>query len=135
MKRIKLKLILASTLAITSSICVANENDLLMMNNLKHDLTFKVHTKDGSRCSSDFGVISPHSYAKVSEASLIKSCPYYADSCMAFVYLSNNCTGDEIAYVKYSGYSGVESVTLHETAAGTPEIQSGKNFLIFRSFK
>lgn len=129
------KFALINVLLITSSTVLSAENDLLMMNNLRHDITFKVHTKDGSRCSSEFGVLSPHSYGKVSEAALIKSCPYYSDTCMAFVYLSNNCTGEEVAYVKYSGYNGVESIVLHETQAGTAEIQAGKNFLIFRDFK
>lgn len=112
----------------------ANNDDLLILNNLPTNLSFKVYSKEGNRCSTEFGVLRADTYTRVTRDALVHSCPYFAESCMAYVMTSSNCTGEVIAYVDYSGYEGVRSIVLHETKDGTPDVQSGPYYIIFRGY-
>lgn len=117
------------------AVLATSSNDLILLNNLHKELSFRVYGAEGNHCSTEFGILKSQSYNKISQKQLVKACPNYLDSCRAYVYLSNNCTGEVIAYLTFSDYEGIQSLIAHEVTEGTPDIQNGNNYIIFRGFR
>lgn len=93
--------------------------------------TGKVKNGACSATLGDRGIIKPHGNLTLNAAEIIYLCGF--KTCEAFLFVTNNCTGDKIATVTMDAYSGVKNVVNHKP--GEYLITGGGSSLSIESYK
>lgn len=92
---------------------LSHANALTIRNNTNFDSTSKIN--DGP-CSSSIlgakGVTKAHSTNVISDKMILLACYANRSNCKADVFMTNNCSGPQIATVVFDVNTGVKSVSM-----------------------